>query len=155
MCLYKGLNEMQTASEDIVCYKIVEIIDGKIKSYFQQSQIKLNVPIEASNPCSASDMNVTTKLTDEVVHSYKEPNFSDEYITDLKIMSVGYHNIHLMQGHKVKLAVLECVIPKGTLYCTNLLTYSGRLAEYGSVKLIPKKIIFEYELKPINYNKHE
>ena len=91
-------------------------------------------------------MNLTLKLTDEVVHSYKKSNFSDEYITDLKIMSMDYHNIRIMQGHKVSLAILECIIPKGTLYCANLLTYSRRLAEYGSVKLIPKKIIAEYEL---------
>ena len=137
---------MQTASEDIVCYKIVEIIDGEIKSYYQQSRIELDVPIKASNPRSISYMNSTGELTDEVVHSYKEPKFSAGYITTLKVMSLGYHNIRIMKGHKVSLAILECIIPRGTLYCTNRPTYSRNLAEYGSVKLIPKKIITEYKL---------
>lgn len=146
MCLYKGKNEMQTASEDIVCYKVVEIVNGKIRSYYQQTPIKLNVPIEASRKENKFVMDACRTLTVEVVHSYKDKDLSESDMRHFILLSKGYHVLRLMDGYKISVAVLKCVIPKGTLYCSNILRTRSSIPEYGSVVLIPKEIIAEYEL---------
>lgn len=140
MCLYKGKNKMQTASEDIVCYKLIQIYhlpDGDdYRSYFQHTKIELNKPIVASCPFNIDILNDRDYLYGEVVHAFRnfycDDSDIDWYIQDTKSRPC-------FSGCDVSIAKVECIIPKGTMFCKGM-DDDDNLC-YGALEIIPKRIV--------------
>lgn len=132
---------MQTASEDIVCYKVIQIYhrpDGDdYRTYFQHVHLTLGEPITAST----DDNNVQTLtnlrfLYGEVVHAFCDISCDDSdidwYIEDTR-------DCPCFSEYDVSIAKVECIIPKGTLFCEGF--DDCNIPCYGAKVIIPKKVI--------------
>jgi hypothetical protein len=137
MCLNRESN-IQVADRDITCYKIVQIYhlpDGDdYRSYFQHAEIELNKAIIASGYL---DPKTTDEyLHGEVVHAYTDISCDDQdkewYIYDTK--SFPY-----FLGYDVSIVKVECIIPKGTIFCEGLDDDGNDC--YGAAVIIPKRVI--------------
>lgn len=111
MCLYIGNNKVQTAKEDIICYKAV-ISSGK--SY--------------RSPCELTFICKQSKIENFI---FKDKSFFPlwVYVLFSKIIDLrpqvsrgGIHTFSYLQDAKIyfvhnkNVHIFECVIPKGTKY---------------------------------------
>ena len=137
MCLIRK-SKIQVADRDITCYKIIQIYhrpDGDdYRSYFQHTKIELNKAIVAS-----VYLDPKTKKRDllgEVVHAYTHISCDDSnidwYICDTK-------NYPYFHEYGVSIVKVECIIPKGTIFCEGLDGNDNHC--YGAAVIIPKRII--------------
>ena len=130
---------MQIASEDIVCYKVIQIYHRSAgddyRTYFQHTLIELNKPIVASYSYSTDTLNDKKHLYGEVVHAYCDISCDDSdidwYIHDSKDWPYFMCD--------VSIAKVECIIPKGTLFCKGF-DDDDNLC-YGAKTIIPKQVI--------------
>lgn len=135
---------MQVASEDIVCYKIIEIYNmpnGKSinSSYYQGTRIVFGKPIKASVESDIGTLNLLQKLDAEVVHAFVEKEFSSITIANLEETTAFFSKREYKSCKSIDIAVIECTIPKGTYYCEGY-DNSGR-PNYGALTIIPNRVI--------------
>lgn len=131
---------MQIASEDIVCYKIIEIYhlpDGDdYRSYFQHTKIELNEPILAGWEVTAQNLDNANHLYGEVVHAYCSFSCDD---SDINWYIENTKDYPYYSRCNVSIAKVECIIPKGTMFCKGI-DDDDNLC-YGALKIIPKRIV--------------
>ena len=131
---------MQIASEDIVCYKVIQIYHlpggDDYRSYFQHAKIELNEPIIAEWDLTTQDLDESVCLYGEVVHAYRNISCDDSdidwYIYDSK-------NDPYFSKCDVSIAKVECIIPKGTLFCKGLDDDNNPC--YGAKTIVPKQVV--------------
>ena len=139
---------MQIASEDIICYKLIQIYhrsDGDdYRTYFQHTKIELNEPIIAERYLTIQGLNEREYLDGEVVHAfcdfYCDDSDIDWYIEDTR--SCPY-----FEECNVSIAKVECIIPKGTMFCEGVDEDENPC--YGALEIIPKRIVktvYSYEI---------
>jgi len=116
MCLYKIHKLPKIAWKPITCYKVVDKISSvNFATIYLGERYKLNMPIKASY----FNLGISKKeLTGEVVHAYT-------------IESAAHKRANIT----CSASVLECVIPKFTIY------WLGRYDEIGARKIIPLKFL--------------
>lgn len=141
MCLNKGSNQMQIASEDIVCYKIIQIYHkpngDEYRSYFQHELLTLNMPIKALvGFLDADTLNKKCYLYGEVVHAYRDIHCDD---SDIDWYIKNTKDYHYFSNCDVSIAKVKCIIPKGTMFCKGF-DDDDNLC-YGALELIPKEVI--------------
>lgn len=135
---------MQTASEDIVCYKIIEIYNMRYGksinlSYYQGTRIVFGKPIKASVESDVRTLNLLQKLDVEVVHAFVEKEFSSITISNLEETTTFFSNPEYKFCESIDIAVIECTIPKGTYYCKG--HDANDRPNYGALTIIPNRII--------------
>ena len=137
MCLTRT-SRIQVADRDITCYKIIQIYhrpDGDdYRSYYQHAKIELNKAITA---CEYLDPETTDEyLHGEVVHAYTDISCDDQdndwYIYDTK-------NYPYFSGCNVSIVKVECIIPKGTIFCKGFDDDDNWC--YGAAVIIPKRVV--------------
>ena len=140
MCLYKGSNKMQIASEDIVCYKIIEIYHlpggDDYRSYFQRTKIELNEPILPGWEVTVLNLNETNHLYGEAVHAYCNIYCDD---SDIGWYIKNTEDYPYYSRCNVSIAKVECIIPKGTMFCKGI-DDDDNLC-YGALEIIPKRVV--------------
>jgi len=132
---------MQIANEDIVCYKLIQICHrpngDNYRSYFQHTKLKLNEPITALDSFHSVDiLSNKRRLYGEVVHAYRYISCDD---IDMDFYIRNTASDPRLRGFDVSIAKIECIIPKGTLFCIGYDDDNNPC--YGALKIIPKKVI--------------
>ena len=131
---------MQTASEDIVCYKLIQIYhlpDGDdYRSYFQHAKIELDKPIVAGWVCATQVLDGSRILSGEVVHAYRDVYCDD---SDIDWYIEDTVKFPFFSECEVSIAKVKCIIPKGTLFCKGIDDDDNIC--YGALAIIPKQIV--------------
>jgi hypothetical protein len=139
MCLNRR-SEIQVADRDITCYKIVNIYHlpggDDYRSYFQQAKIELNKAITAS--CYLDPKTTEEYLHGEVVHAYTDISCDDD---DIDWYIYDTRNYPYFRGCNVSIVKVECIIPKGTIFCEGIDNDGNHC--YGAAVIIPKRVIEE------------
>lgn len=146
MCLYKGLNKHKIAQEDIVCYKVITRSKYHCSTYYLEYPIYSGTPLISKNHMSVPEMDERMELNGEVVHAFQSSDLPTFYL-EYTINSIELYNNY--SGNAVKdLALMECIIPKGTIYyenvCNELSMLSEGIPQYGATKIIPIEIVKYY-----------
>jgi len=137
MCLTRT-SRIQVADRDITCYKIIQIyhrISGNAYcSYFMHATIELDKAITAS--CCLDPKTTEEYLRGEVVHAYTDISCDDDdidwYIQDTR-------DNPYFRGCNVSIVKVECIIPKGTIFCEGLDDDDNEC--YGAAVIIPKRVV--------------
>lgn len=105
MCLAKLSMMPRIAKRDIVVYKIAEYEYGTLFSPFQYNVVKIGKTQEAEglNKRELFLSLFKTYIDEGYIHAYRHLNTARRY-------AYVYTSTH------VKMKVIECIIPKGTLY---------------------------------------
>lgn len=131
MCLYLNIDldndskllEPKVAEKDIVCYKTInKISPTKVRSLAYQFVYELNKLYEADIFTTAVDLRTSPNIINNGFHSYKNEPTSD-----------FYH-------------VVECIIPKGSLYWEGF----GNELRKGSEEYCSNQIIITKIISPIS-----
>ena len=137
MCLTRT-SGIQVADRDITCYKIIQIYhylsEDAYRSYFMHATIELDKAITASD--YLDPYTDAKRLYGEVVHAYADISCDDDdidwYIHDTEI------DPYLL-GCDVDIVKVECIIPKGTIFCEGLDDDDNPC--YGAAVIIPKRVV--------------
>ena len=135
---------MQIADKDIICYKIIEIYNmpnGKSinSSYYQGTKIAFGKPIKALVQSDIETLNSLQNLGAEVVHAFVEKEFSSMTISNLEETTTFFSKKEYGSCDSIDIAVIECIIPKGTYYCEGY--DQNDRPNYGALTIIPNRII--------------
>jgi len=127
MCLTKT-TEIKKATENIVCYKIMRCDknDKLYSMYFYNTKWRLNKT--RTNTSRESSITVN-EITGGYFHSYKNVYTAQDFLYKYK----NYPHSSL--------ALVECVIPKGTTYCEGF--DSSYNLGYASKRLKVTRIIYK------------
>ena len=137
MCLTRT-SGIQVADKDITCYKIIQIYhylgEDAYRSYFMHADIELDKAIIASDYLDPSTD--AKRLYSEVVHAYVDISCNDDdidwYIHDTETDPY-------LPGCDVDIVKVECIIPKGTIFCEGLDDDDNPC--YGAAVIIPKRVV--------------
>lgn len=145
MCLYIGLNKHKVAQEDIVCYKVITRSRYRCLTFYQKHPIYSGVPLIPRDLTSVPEMDEKTELSGEVVHAFQTNNLPEVYLAYLvnSIILFNTYAVNVMRD----LALMECIIPKGTVYYENICNDLSKLdgiPQYGATRIIPVKIVKYY-----------
>ena len=141
MCLYKGENKHKIAEEDIICYKLVIVNHNEILSFYQLHPIKLGQPICPAFNGVLSTMDALHSLYGEVVHAFCSKEIDSEEV-NFCIKNVNWYRLLSCPI----LALLKCVIPKGTFYYESDPKHSEfNTAQYGAGVIVPLEIVKYYD----------
>lgn len=150
MCLATRQQEPKIAKEDIICYKLVNIIQGKIHSAYQSTfKWELNklyqTNIRELLPQGYGDYEYTCTFDRFSQEEYVQSLITqEEYFlkygelpeNSVKVFQLGFHSAKTIKRFSVKNeAISECVIPIGSEY------YEDETGLIVSNKLIMKKIL--------------
>lgn len=144
MCLYKGTNKHKIAQEDIVCYKVIKRSKYNCVTFYVEHPIYSGIPIVPNGCMSVDEMDRRTELFGQVVHAFQSDALPASYL----IYIIEIIDILNRRNTTYDLALMECIIPKGTVYyeniCNDLSNLSDGIPQYGATKIIPVKIVRYY-----------
>lgn len=129
---YKQEKECRVAKKAIKCFKVCIIRNNKIYSYDREYEYKLNKIYKSGLEISNWNNSI---IIGKGLHSYG--NFKnieeiiDAYIEDLEI---NYNASFSKNNQNIKIKLIECIIPKNSLY------YRNKLAELVSNQIILTKV---------------
>tara|TARA_R110000868_G_scaffold14414_2_gene67039 strand:- start:39733 stop:40176 length:444 start_codon:yes stop_codon:yes gene_type:complete len=146
MCIILKRTEASIANEDIICYKLLDNYNGRLKSAFYTDHLyELNklqpvVKIKESNDiCCFS--NIDNDFLNKNYPNWQLNGNMSQY--DLMCIGRGYHSIDTLEYAEKELiisrfdktVIVECTIPQGSLY------YKGPTGLLVSNQIIVNKII--------------
>ena len=122
MCLIVHNKFPKIATKDIVCYKILKTVDGKLVSSVRNFPFKLNVRMRPK-----VIFKILPKMDNILGELVVEEGYFHTFVNheNAKSSSTGYND-----------EVYECIIPKGTLYFEG---FYGLDSSYASKCLIVKE----------------
>ena len=146
MCLYKGTNKHKIAQKDIVCYKLIERSRYRCTTYYQGCSIYSGIPLCPCRSVPVEEMDNQSSLSFEVIHAFRNKRLNKNLIREAELTTT-INNIVVSKQHLSDVALMECIIPKGTVYYENIPNPGGYMdaePQYGATEIIPVKIIKYY-----------
>lgn len=147
MCLYKGDNKHKIAQKDIVCYKLFERSKYRCATYYQGCSIYVGIPIVSSRVVAPEEMDKQSFLSDEVVHAFQSDDLNEYFIEEVKSIT-RFNNKYASSELTKDVALMKCIIPKGTIYYENIVDGTSGLCnaepQYGATEIIPVEVVKYY-----------
>lgn len=106
MCLQTNSLFSESVKEDIVCYKVFDVVDGKLKSPFYY-----DIPWELGEEFTDPRFNMTAINRGSALFTVKSAFHSFKSLEDAQKYSNGW-NTHT----NVKCTIVKCIIPAGSEY---------------------------------------
>ena len=146
MCLYKGTNKHKIAQKDIVCYKLIKRSKYRCTTYHQGCSIYSGIPLRPYKSVPVEEMDNQLSLSFEVIHAFRNKRLNENLIREVELTTT-IRNLVASNQCRNDVALMECIIPKGTVYYENIPNTVGNMniePQYGATEIIPVKIIKYY-----------
>jgi len=146
MCLYKGTNKHKIAQKDIVCYKLIKRSEYRCTTYYQGCSIYSGFPLRPCRSVPVEEMDNQSSLSFEVIHAFRNKRLNENLIAEIELPTI-LDNLILSEQNQKDVALMECIIPKGTVYYENIPDTVNSMnvePQYGATEIIPVKIIKYY-----------
>lgn len=130
MCFYAKCNTPGRATKDIICYKVVERIYTPQKGFrgpFYPFRYLPNIEYKADDFRRDLNSNVLAPVTKGGFYTFKSIKSAEKLKENISRF--------YLHPHYPRLMIVECVIPKGSLYYTSIHDINGYGTEYCSKKL--------------------
>ena len=144
MCLtVKSDKSYSVAEEDIVCYKVLILSDGKLSSPYMRMPYEVGITAGACLPLVAIDASKETYIIEEGLHTFISKKDVDMFLANVCLSPFSAN---------LNIAVCEAIIPMGSVYYEGIfesLTGADEnvvLGSYASNRLVVEKILYEHEI---------
>jgi hypothetical protein len=91
-------------------------------------------------------MDNQSSLSFEVIHAFRNKRLNRILMREIELTTT-LNNLGLSEQHRKDVALMECIIPKGTIYYENIPNTNSSMSaepQYGAIEIIPVKIIKYY-----------
>lgn len=138
-------NVAQIATEDIICYKVLQVVNDKLYSpFFTSYEYKLNELATSELKCiKLKPISEITQGLHSIIDEESANRIKRILIHDCELMRISILSSEIAQKYLKKYTVVKCLIPAGSTYYTGIWNVDNRerLVSYASDRLIVVEII--------------